>query len=256
MVNEKPCICVNKTFPQQGSRYLAVLGRLCIRSLLPIRQTLMRGIRMPNLPELSALDLAALLASRVCHDIISPVGALANGLEVLEEEQDESMKEFAMDLIRKSAVSASAKLRFARLAFGASGSVGSAIDTGEAQTVVTDYIAGEKSDVTWNGARSLVPKNRVKLLLNLVLIGLGAIPRGGMMTVTIDGADDQATFSVRCSGPKARVPPEFVEMLNGQLEGEMTAHAVQPYYAIMLARESGLSLSAKTDGEDVVLAAA
>ncbi|MEP1209695.1 MAG: histidine phosphotransferase family protein [Rhizobiaceae bacterium] len=210
---------------------------------------------MPELPTLSALDLAALLASRVCHDIISPVGALANGLEVLEEDQGEEMRQFAMELITKSAKSASAKLKFSRLAFGASGSAGASIDTGEAEEVVGLFMDGEKADYTWQGVRSLVPKNRVKLLLNLVLISLGAIPRGGNVAISIDGEGEQATFSLRCSGPKARVPGEFVDMLNGTLEGDMSAHAIQPYYAILLAKESGLSLSATVDGEDVVLAA-
>ena len=95
---------------------------------------------MSGLPTLSALDLAALLASRVCHDIISPVGALANGLEVLEEDQGEDMHAFAMELINKSARSASAKLKFSRLAFGASGSAGAHIDTGEAEEVVRLYM--------------------------------------------------------------------------------------------------------------------
>ncbi|NKB50890.1 MAG: histidine phosphotransferase [Rhizobiaceae bacterium] len=210
---------------------------------------------MPELPTLSTLDLAALLASRVCHDIISPVGALANGLEVLEEDQGEEMRQFAMELITKSAKSASAKLKFSRLAFGASGSAGASIDTGEAEEVVGLFMDGEKADYTWHGARSLVPKNRVKLLLNLVLTSLGAIPRGGTVAVTINGEGDDATFSLRCSGPKARVPGEFLDMLNGTLEGEMSAHAIQPYYAILLAKDSGLSLSATVDGEDVVLAA-
>lgn len=211
---------------------------------------------MPNLPALSALDLAALLASRVCHDIISPVGALANGLEVLDEDQGEEMREFAMDLIKKSAKSASAKLKFSRLAFGASGSAGASIDTGEAEEVVGLYMAGEKSDYTWQGVRSLVPKNRVKLLLNLMLISLGAIPRGGNLGIVIHGEGENATFTIRCIGPKARVPSEFLDMLNGTVEGEITAHGVQPYYTIMLARQCGLSLSAKVDGEDIVFAAA
>ncbi len=210
---------------------------------------------MSNLPTLSTLDLTALLASRICHDIISPVGALANGLEVLEEEQGEEMREFAMELITKSAKSASAKLKFSRLAFGASGSAGASIDTGEAEEVVKLYMEGEKAEITWDGTRSLVPKNRVKLLLNLVLISLGAIPRGGTVHITLTGEGETITFEIRCVGPKARVPGDFVDMLNGTMEGEMTAHAIQPYYAVLLAQETGLTLSATVDGEDVVLAA-
>ncbi|MEM8750578.1 MAG: histidine phosphotransferase family protein [Pseudomonadota bacterium] len=210
---------------------------------------------MPQLPQLSGLDLAALLASRVCHDIISPVGALANGLEVLEEDQGEEMREFAMDLISKSAKSASAKLKFSRLTFGASGSAGAYIDTGEAHEVLAGYMEGEKADLDWQGARSLVPKNRVKLVLNVVLLALGAIPRGGTLNVHLNGEGDNMTFNVRCVGPKARVPSEFVDMLNGVMEDEITAHAIQPYYAILLAQETGLTLSATAEGEDVVFAA-
>lgn len=210
---------------------------------------------MPELPQLSSLDLAALIASRVCHDIISPVGALANGLEVLEEDQGEEMREFAMDLIKRSAVSASAKLKFARMAFGASGSAGSGIDSGEAEEIAKAFVAGEKPDLTWTGARSIVPKNRVKLMMNLIYLGLGAVPRGGELAMTINGEGDNATFTLVCRGPRARVPPEFLDMLSGTIEGDMSAHAVQPYYTILLAKETGLSLSATADGEDVVLAA-
>ena len=82
---------------------------------------------------LDALDLAALLCSRVCHDLISPVGAIVNGLEVMEEDKDEETKTFALDLIKKSAITASAKLQFCRLAFGAAGSAGAQIDLGDAE---------------------------------------------------------------------------------------------------------------------------
>ena len=130
------------------------------------------------------------------------------------------------------------------------------IDTGDAEEVVGLYMEGEKADFTWEGARTLVPKNRVKLLLNLVLLGLGAVPRGGNLGISIEGEGEGTSFTLRCTGPKARVPSEFVEMLNGHVEGEITAHGVQPYYTILLANDCGLALSATTDGEDVVLKAA
>ena len=210
---------------------------------------------MPKLPQLTTMDLAALIASRVCHDIISPVGAMVNGLEVLKEEQSEDMREIAMDLISTSAASAAAKLKFSRLAFGASGSAGADINTGDAEEVVREFVAREKPELTWSGARSLVPKNRVKLLLNLILVGLGAVPRGGTIDVVIEGEGADATLQVTCTGPRARVPHEFVDMLNGTYEGEITPHAVQPYYTFLLAQETGLTLSARLDGESVILAA-
>lgn len=210
---------------------------------------------MQNLPILPPLELAALLASRICHDVISPVGALANGLEVLDEDQAGEMRDFAMELINNSAKSAAARLKFSRLAFGASGSSSAAIDTGDAEEVVGLYMAGEKAQLTWSGERSIMPKNKVKLLLNLVLIALGAIPRGGFIKVFIDGQGDTATFSLRCTGVKARVPPDYSRMLLGEFDQEVTAHVVQPYYTILLAQETGLDLSASMDGDDVVLTA-
>ena len=96
-----------------------------IRAAASLRAS--RADRMTDI-KIDPLELAALVASRVCHDIISPVGAIVNGLEVLEEEKDESMREFAQDLVQKSARQACAKLQFSRLAFGASGGAGAEID--------------------------------------------------------------------------------------------------------------------------------
>ncbi len=89
---------------------------------------------------LEALDLAALLCSRVCHDLISPAGAIVNGLEVLDEGGDAETRTFAMDLIRKSARTASARLQFCRIAFGAAGSAGAQVDTGDAENVARGFI--------------------------------------------------------------------------------------------------------------------
>ena len=134
---------------------------------------------------IEALDLAALLCSRVCHDLISPVGAIVNGLEVLEEAKDEETKTFALDLIRKSANTASAKLQFCRIAFGAAGSAGAQIDLGDAQTIARGFLEDEKTKLAWNLPRVLLAKNRVKLLLNMLLIAGQAIPRSQRSAGTV-----------------------------------------------------------------------
>ena len=148
----------------------------------------------PVVPD--SLDLAALLCSRVCHDLISPVGAIVNGLEVLEDDNDESTKNFALDLIKKSARQASARLQFCRLAFGAAGSAGAQIDLGDAESVARGFLEDEKTKLAWNLPRVLLPKNRVKLLLNLLLLGGQTIPRGGTMTVDPLGEADAMGFKV------------------------------------------------------------
>src|SRR5581483_3294411 len=159
--------------------------------------------------ELEALDLAALLCSRVCHDIISPVGAVINGLEVLDEDNSEEMKSFAFDLIRRSAKQASAKLQFARLAFGAAGSAGAEIDLGAAGKVATGYMESEKATFSFEAPRILMANNQVKLLLNLILLGVAAVPRGGSLKVTVEGSKEAPRFMLRANGPSARVPAAF-----------------------------------------------
>ncbi len=203
------------------------------------------------------MDLSALLCSRVCHDIISPVGAISNGLELLDEEgTDEGTREIAMDLIRSSARNASARLQFARIAFGAAGSAGADIDTGDAQSVAQGYFANEKkTSLEWSGERSLMPKNKVKFLLNMLLVSLNAIPRGGVVLASFEDPNGSPTFRVVATGTNARVPPVFLDFLNGSFEENLDAHAVQPLYTLKLAEAAGLEVSAVLEGESVVFTA-
>jgi histidine phosphotransferase ChpT len=200
---------------------------------------------------IGALDLAALLCSRVCHDLISPVGAIVNGLEVLEEDKDEETKTFALDLIKKSAGQASAKLQFCRLAFGAAGSAGAQIELGDAEKTARGLIEDGKTTIVWNLPRELVPKNRAKLLLNMLMVGGGAIPRGG--TLTVDPFE--GGYRVTASGLNARVTAATAELLSGSPAHPVDAHAIQPLYTGILARDCGLTVSARLDGEAVVVTA-
>ena len=151
-----------------------------------------------------SLDLAALLCSRVCHDLISPAGAIVNGLEVLEESKDEETRIFALELIKKSANTASARLQFCRIAFGAAGSAGAQVDLGDAENVARGFIEDEKIKLAWNLPRQLLPKNRVKLLLNLLLVAAQSIPRGGVLSVDGDGPAEAMTF--RIAGARSQFP--------------------------------------------------
>jgi histidine phosphotransferase ChpT len=201
---------------------------------------------------LDALDLAALLSSRVCHDVISPVGAIVNGLEVLEEEKDAEMRGHALALIKSSAAEASARLQFCRLAFGAAGSKGSLIDTGDAEHVARQLFADERTRLAWSLPRALMAKNKVKLLLNLCLIADMAIPRGGDISVSGAGEEDQINFHIEAKGVNARVTPDVARLLAGeQEEGAVDARAIQAYYAGLVARACGLDVSLSLVGDVV-----
>jgi histidine phosphotransferase ChpT len=202
---------------------------------------------------IGALDLAALLCSRVCHDLISPVGAIVNGLEVLDEDKDEETKTFALDLIKKSAHQASAKLQFCRLAFGAAGSAGAQIDLGDAEKVARGLLGDDKTSIVWNLPRELQPKNRVKLLLNMLLIAVGTIPRGG--TLTVDQVDGGKGFRITTSGLNARLAEATAGLLVGSPGHPVDAHAIQPLYTGILARDCGLAVSAAVQGDGVVVTA-
>ncbi len=207
-------------------------------------------------PAPDALELAALLCSRVCHDLISPVGAIVNGLEVLDDNPKPEDRDFALDLIRKSAKTASARLQFCRLAFGAAGSAGAQIDLGDAQNMARGHIEDGKIAITWNLPRLLLPKNRVKLLLNMMVIAQQTIPRGGTLTVDPVGEGDAISFRVTAAGLNARLPQNIADLLSSEQPPASDAHSVQPYYTRLLAQSCGLKVSLAAEGEAIMVTAA
>lgn len=205
---------------------------------------------------LDALDLAALLSSRVCHDVISPVGAIVNGLEVLEEEKDAEMRGHALALIKSSAGEASARLQFCRLAFGAAGSKGASIDTGDAEQVTRQLLADERTQLNWSVPRVLMSKNKVKLLLNLCLLADATIPRGGVISVSSSGDEERTSFRIEAKGVNARVAANIPGLLAGEAEdGAIDARAIQPYYAGLVAKSCGLDVSVSSEPELVTIEA-
>ena len=212
----------------------------------------------PNSPTLTldGLDLAALLCSRVCHDVISPVGAIVNGLEVLEDDEDESMRTFALELIGKSARQASARLKFARIAFGAAGSAGASIDLADAESVAKGMFSDDKTKLTWSAPQALFPKNKVKLLLNLVMIATTAIPRGGAIDVVVSGDGAAPSFVFKAKGSHARIPPHVEELMSGSPEsGTVDAHGILPFYAGLVARAADMSVRFAIQDDEVTITA-
>lgn len=208
---------------------------------------------MADIFTLSPGDLAALLCSRICHDVISPVGALNNGLELLDEPGAEAD---ALALIKVSARNASARLQFARIAFGAAGSAGSQIDTGDAEQVASAFMANEKPELIWKGQRAYLPKAVVKLILNMILIASGSIPRGGTVEVELPGAENENSIVVKSAGPMIRMSDKFIQLHNNQtLDEPIDAHAVQYYYTLLLARDAKMALSVNVNAERVLMIA-
>ena len=205
---------------------------------------------------LDSLDLAALLCSRVCHDVIGPVGAIINGLEMLDEEQDAEMRGFALELIKKSAGQASARLQFCRLAFGAAGSAGVSIDTSDAAAVARGLFGGERAELEWNVPPLRVPRNNVKLILNMCLIAATAIPRGGVIEVTLSGAEETAGITVTAKGTNAKLAGHLPLLLAGTPDHPPAGpQDIQAYYAGLVAKAANMTLTVVADADRVMIEA-
>jgi histidine phosphotransferase ChpT len=205
---------------------------------------------------LDPLDLAALLCSRVCHDVIGPVGAIINGLEMLDEEQDAEMRGFALELIKKSAGQASARLQFCRLAFGAAGSAGVSIDTSDAAAVARGLFGGERAQLEWNVPPLRVPRNNVKLILNMCLIAATAIPRGGVIEVTLSGAEETAWITVTAKGTNAKLAGHLPLLLAGTPDHPPAGpQDIQAYYAGLVAKAANMTLTVVADADRVMIEA-
>jgi histidine phosphotransferase ChpT len=206
--------------------------------------------------EIDPLELAALIGSRICHDIISPVGAINNGLEVLNEEKDESMREFAMDLIHKSSAQASAKLQYARLAFGASGGAGAELDMMDAGRCAAGFLEREKAELDWQVAAPMLGKNEAKLLLNLLIIAANAVARGGTITVNADRNEDGTVMRIVAEGDRAKCAAGVREVVSGgAMPNPLDAHSVQQLYTLMLARRAKMAVVISEEENRVVFGA-
>lgn len=202
---------------------------------------------MADIIELSAPDLAAMLCSRVCHDLINPVGAIGNGLQALDDPAQAEMKDLAQELVANASRQALAKLEFARLAYGASSMAGTDFDTRECERVANLLFDIEKADLDWQINPILVPKNKGKLLMNMLIIAAGAVPRGGLVKVFVSGEAGSESFEISASSDpekrqKTLIPSGVEALLAGNPEEDVDARGIQPFYAGLLARLSDMDL--------------
>lgn len=206
----------------------------------------------------SEVDLASLLCSRLCHDLLSPVGAMNNGLELLADEHDPEMKQRCMDLLAESAKSAADKLKFFRLAFGAAGGFGSDVDPGEAKAVIEPLVtASGRTTLDWAVPAGLMPKRAIKILLNLVLLANDALVRGGTLFVGAESREGEHEIVIRANGPKIVMDESIRATLAGKLEASMVdSRTAAAWMARNLAvRGGGLVQLAEPDAEHLVIGA-
>lgn len=202
--------------------------------------------------KLTPSSLAALLSARICHDLISPIGALGTAIEVLDDEANAEMHEDAMGLVRLSSKQAGAKLRFLRLAFGAGGSAPGIIGVDELKTLIAEMYEGGKASINWNESVDGLEKNTARLLLNLTMLAVQAVPRGGDVAISATEASGATTLRLAATGPKSRLDANVEKTLSGKAPDDgFDGRTIQPFYAGMIARELKGSVTALVDGETV-----
>jgi len=203
---------------------------------------------------MNELDFSALLVSRVCHDLVSPLGAVVNGLEVLEDERDPAMRADALKIVGSSAAQALARIQFMRIAFGAAGSAGAELDLGEIGRLVSGLFADSKITLEWNAAPAHWPKDWAKLLMNAALLGADCLPRGGKVIVTTSTDAAAPSFKVHASGTHIRVSEDVEKAVRGEASSSHDARGVQPFLTHKLARSvnAGLTLTAVENTVELV----
>jgi histidine phosphotransferase ChpT len=203
------------------------------------------------------LDVAAMLCSLMCHDLVSPVGALVNGVEILEEEEDKKIQEQALGLLSHSAEEASFRLQFFRLAFGASGGIGAEIHLGEAHRVLGGLYSNGRVQLNWEAPQQALEKTIVKLALNMAFAGGESLGRGGTVSVSVvvggDGDTQEIDISISVDGDNPGLKENCKGLLTGEIDlDELTTRNVQPYYTYRLAERLGAHIEVDDSAENAL----
>ena len=205
---------------------------------------------------MNAVDLASLLCSRLCHDLMSPVGALNNGIELMADEQDPEMRDRCVELLADSAKATANKLKFFRLAFGAGGGFGDLIDANEARIALEGIFGAERRiELGWMVADDKLSKGAMKLLLNLALIVGDALVRGGRLDIGAETTGDGLEIAIRGEGPRVMLDAGLREMLvNGAPDdGQIEPRAAGAWLAKALAQEAGGTIQLSEPAPEILI---
>lgn len=212
-------------------------------------------------PKLTPAGLSAQMCARICHDLVSPIAALGTAIEVLDDPDNADMHEDALELVKLSARQASGKLQFLRLAFGAGGSAPGVIGIEHLKTLTNGIYGDAKAEIVWEVQLEALEKNTARLLLNLIMLAVQAVPRGGMVTISAKSEQTPegsplTELRLTCAGPKARLADAVKSTLSGKMpEDGFDGRTIQPFYTGMILRELGGKIAVGADEERVVFSA-
>lgn len=204
----------------------------------------------------STTEFASLLCSRLCHDLLSPVGALNNGLELLADEHDPEMRARCLELLAESARASANKLKFFRLAFGAAGGFGEMVDTREARAALEGlFTDNQRLKLGWIVEAPQLPKPAIKVLLNLALIGGDALVRGGQLDIGAEATDTAIEIVVRATGPRIVIDPELRAALSGEVQAISPRSAAAHLVHSLVTESNGQLQVSPADAEALLFGA-
>lgn len=204
---------------------------------------------------IDAVDFASLLCSRLCHDLLSPVGALNNGLELLADEHDPEMRARCLELLAESARTSANKLKFFRLAFGAAGGFGEEVDAREAKGAIEGLFGVDgRIELGWMVGETALSKTAIKVLLNLALIAGDALVRGGRLDVGAERGDGGTEIVVRAEGPRLVLDPELRKALLGEVADDaLTPRAAAAWLVHRIVTDTGGTIQVSGADEPFLL---
>ena len=210
------------------------------------------------------VTLASSLSSRICHDLASPIGALGNGVEFLSGRVDDATREHATRVIADSVKQAAARLAFYRAAFGMGGSLGDHARLSELRDMTAALLAGGRVQLDWEPGEEEIARGPMRVMLNLVLLGVESLPRGGVLRAGVVVPESARTASDRmmlvvAEGPMLKLTPRVQSLL---LQGALEAgeHPMEPKESPALlthrqAAQIGAQLSCAVEADHIILAA-
>lgn len=202
-----------------------------------------------------SIEFASLLCSRLCHDLLSPVGALNNGLELMADETDPEMRQRCLDLLGDSARTSANKLKFFRLAFGSAGGFGDMVPPHEARVAIEGmFVATGRVKVGWMVEEQMLSKLAVKVLLNLALIAGDALVRGGQLDIGAEARPGVTEIVVRGEGPKVVLDPDLRAALAGTLPVEgLASRTAAAWMVRSLVTGAGGEIALSSPGDPILL---
>jgi histidine phosphotransferase ChpT len=196
--------------------------------------------------------LTALVASRICHDMVEPMSAIIQGLEMIKGGDGKTDPD-ALSLLDHGVGKAWAKLEFFRFALAGAIAEGES-ELEEGRAVAMKLYSVLKPELVWSAPPVAMPRPAVRVIVNLLLIANECLPRGGKVEITAAKHGEGGEVVVAATGPRAKLKDATAAALRGEGE-ELTGHTIQPTLTGLLARQGGVELTARESEDRVDLVA-